>query len=175
MARWADALTWWLAGWKPGPRPVIGAVIALLLTGVMAAFWIWLPVLWGQWVILQVIGDLLERWGLRPGWRVTLYMLCLVGAVGQALIATTDLFTPGLVRLRCGVRALADMASALFAPAIALGFGLNPTHVLEPGFQLGAWIAAGLFAAGALQLIRALANLRQALRPQPLEAAPAAA
>jgi hypothetical protein len=174
MARWADGLTWWLAGWKPGPRPVGGAVIALVISLAVAAFWVWLPVLYGDWVLLQVIGDLLERLGLRPGWRITLYLLCLIGALGQALIAATDLFTPGMVRWRCAARALADAASALFAAGLALGFGLNPLDAFEPGFQWGAWVALGLMLVGAGQMIRALANLRQATRAPPA-AEPAAA
>ena len=39
-ARLVDGLTWWLAGWKPGARPLVGAFVALLCSLAGLAFWV---------------------------------------------------------------------------------------------------------------------------------------
>lgn len=172
----ADGLTWWLAGWRPGPRPAFGTAVSLLFSLAVAAFWLFLPSFYDASPLLQAIGRLLARLGLDPGsgWRATLYGLCLTSALAQAAIFAADLFAPAAVRWRAGARAFADLASALFCAAVIVGFDLHPLEALEPGLQVGAWVALGFVLVGAGQAIRGLANLRQATRPQPAPVAAAA-
>lgn len=173
-ARLVDGLSWWLAGWKPGARPLVGALVALLCSLAGLAFWVLGPRVEPLAGLFNAAGAVLFRFGLEQAWQDTLFGLIVAGAAAQALISAVDLFAPKAVRARAASRALADALSAAFAVGLIVGFGFDPFAALDGGFQPRAWIGVVLALSALGQTVRALANLRQTLNPD-AGAAPAAA